>query len=64
MRFHKSFTATIEDGHANLRSDNMFSVAYWYQTEPHAEFPSLPAVESRIPKIYLVGGPGQDPSMK
>lgn len=64
VRFHKSFTASIEDGHANLRSDNMFSVAYWYQTEPHAEFPALPPVESRIPKIYFVGGPGQDPAMK
>jgi hypothetical protein len=64
VRFHKEFRATIEDGHANLRSDNMFSVAYWYQMEPHAEFPPLPSVESRIPKIYFVGGPGQDPEMK
>ena len=64
VRFHKSFRATIEDGHANLRSDNLFSVAYWYQMEPHAEFPPLPPVESRIPKIYFVGGPGQDPNMK
>jgi hypothetical protein len=64
VRFHKSFRATIEDGHANLRSDNLFSVAYWYQKEPHAAFPALPAAEQRIPKLIQVGGPGQDPSMK
>jgi hypothetical protein len=63
VRFHKSIRATIEDGHANLRSDNIFSVAYWYQTEPHAEFPLLPSVSDRIPRINPVAGPGQDPRM-
>ena len=56
--FTKSLKATIEHGHANHRSDNMFSVAYWYQTEPHAAFPPLPPVEERLPRIYPVGGPG------
>ena len=56
--FTKSLRATIEHGHANVRSDNMFSVAYWYQSEPHAAFPTLPALEQRIPRIYSVGGPG------
>jgi len=56
--FTKSLRATIEHGHANHRSDNYFSVAYWYQTEPHAAFPTLPALEQRIPRIYAVGGPG------
>jgi hypothetical protein len=56
--FMKSLRATIEHGHANHRSDNYFSVAYWYQTEPHAAFPQLPPLEQRIPKIYAVGGPG------
>src|SRR5438552_889925 len=37
--FTKSIRATIEHGHANHRSDNFYSVAYWYQTEPHAPFP-------------------------
>ncbi len=64
LRFQKSIRATIEDGHANLRSDNLFSVAYWYQKEPHAPFPSLPAAAERIPKLKQVGGPGQDPGMK
>lgn len=56
--FTKSLKATIEHGHANHRSDNLFSVAYWYQTEPHAAFPKLPSVEERTPRIYAVRGPG------
>ena len=56
--FTKSLRATIEHGHANHRSDNYSSVAYWYQTEPHAAFPALPPEEQRIPRIHLVGGPG------
>ncbi len=60
ITFTKSLRATIEHGHANVRSDNFFSVAYWYQSEPHAAFPALPALERRIPRIYSVGGPGND----
>jgi len=58
ITFTKSLKATIEHGHANARSDSFFSVAYWYQTEPHATFPALPPLEQRIPKLYPVGGPG------
>jgi hypothetical protein len=56
--FTKSLRATIEHGHANHRSDNFFSVAYWYQKETHAAFPALPPVEQRLPRRYPVGGPG------
>ena len=52
--FTKSLKATIEHGHANARSDNYFSVAYWYQTEPHAPFPALPSVEDRLPRLHPV----------
>jgi hypothetical protein len=58
--FTKSLRATIEHGHANHRSDNFYSVAYWYQTEPHAAFPALPPLEQRIPKLFAVGGPGNE----
>lgn len=58
ITFAKSLRATIEHGHANHRSDNYFSVAYWYQTEPHGAFPPLPPVEQRLPRLYPVGGPG------
>ncbi len=64
VRFRKSIKVTIEDGHANLRSDNLYSVAYWYQIEPHAPLPDLPRIEDRIPKFKVTGGPGQDPNMK
>ena len=58
ITFAKSLRATIEHGHANHRSDNLFSVAYWYQSEPHAPFPALPPVSERIPRIFPTGGPG------
>lgn len=56
--FNKSIKATIEHGHANYRSDNYYSVAYWYQAEPHAPYPALPPVDDRLPKLQAVGGPG------
>jgi Protein of unknown function (DUF2961) len=49
--FTKSLRATIEHGTANDRGDNFYSVAYWYQTEPHAVFPALPSVEERLPRV-------------
>ena len=52
--FARSLRATIEHGHANSRSDNFYSVAYWYQTEPHAAFPPLPPVAERIPVLHPV----------
>jgi hypothetical protein len=58
ISFTKSLHATIEHGHANHRSDNYYSVAYWYQTEPHAALIAFPTVEQRIPHLQLVGGPG------
>lgn len=60
--FTKSLKATIEHGHANHRSDNFYSVAYWYQAEPHAPFPQLPPVEQRLPALQPVGGPGNTSS--
>ena len=56
--FTKSIRATIEHGHANHRSDNYYSVAYWYQSEPHGSFPALPPTDQRIPRLQPVGGPG------
>lgn len=56
IAFEKSIKVTIEHGHANHRSDNFYSTAYWYQTEPHTAFPPLPAAADRIPRIYAVGG--------
>lgn len=58
LAFEKSIRVTIEHGHANSRSDNFYSTAYWYQTEPHAAFPALPKVADRVPRVFAVGGPG------
>ena len=58
ITFTKSLKATIEHGHANHRSDDFFSIAYWYQNEPHADFPRLPSLDERLPKLHAVGGPG------
>jgi hypothetical protein len=52
--FTKSIRVTIEHGHANTRKDDFSSVAYWYQTEPHAPFPPLPKPEDRLPSKATV----------
>jgi hypothetical protein len=48
--FQESIRVTIEHGHANHRSDDYSSTAYWYQLEPHKPFPELPPVEQRLPR--------------
>jgi hypothetical protein len=58
ITFEKSIKVTIEHGHANHRADSFYSVAFWYQTEPHALFPALPNPERRIPRVFAVGGAG------
>jgi hypothetical protein len=55
--FNKSIKMTIEQGHANHRADNYYTVAYWYQMEPHAPFPALPPVKERIPELVNTAGP-------
>jgi hypothetical protein len=47
--FNKSIRVTIEHGHANKRSDDLSSVAYWYQ-ETIAQGLTLAPVEQRIPR--------------
>ena len=49
IMFQKSIRVTIEHGHANHRSDDWSSTAYWYQTEPHQQFVKLAAVKDRLP---------------
>ncbi|MBL8591637.1 MAG: DUF2961 domain-containing protein, partial [Devosia sp.] len=47
--FKQRIRVTIEHGHANGRSDDISSVAFWYQQEPHKPFDPLPPVAERIP---------------
>jgi hypothetical protein len=56
IAFQQSIRVTIEHGTSNNRSDSFYSTAYWYQAEPHAAFPALPAPADRVPKVFAVGG--------
>lgn len=47
--FSESIRVTLEHGHANDRSDDYASTAYWYQAEPHVPFAALPDVGARLP---------------
>jgi hypothetical protein len=49
VRFAHSIRVSIEHGHANRRSDDFSSTAYWYQLEPHLPLAILP-VEQRLPR--------------
>jgi hypothetical protein len=51
VTFTKYLKHTMEHGHANDRGDNFFSVGYWYQSEAYTEFPALPPVAERIPRV-------------
>lgn len=48
--FTTSIRVTIEHGHANRRSDDLSSVAYWYQESPSTDLSLLP-VERRLPRL-------------
>lgn len=49
--FNRYLKHTMEHGHANDRGDNWFTCAYWYQSEPYTDFPAMPAVEERVPRV-------------
>lgn len=49
IMFEKSIKVTIEHGHANHRSDDWSSTAYWYQQEPHKPTPKILPVDERMP---------------
>jgi hypothetical protein len=51
VTFERYLKYTIEHGHANDRGDNFFSVGYWYQAAPYTDFPAMPPLEARIPKV-------------
>ncbi|MCI0157749.1 DUF2961 domain-containing protein [Leifsonia shinshuensis] len=53
--FERDFRATVQqigvwDKGLFERTDDIFSVAYWYQSEPHAAFPPLPDARARTPR--------------
>jgi len=46
--FSKSIRVSIEHGHANDRSDDISSVAYWYQSLPAPQQQPMPSVKERL----------------
>lgn len=55
IRFASELRWTVEHGHANNFANEYASVAYWYQSEPHAPFPALPdraALRPFLPPLY------------
>ena|SRR5579872_603104 len=56
ISFHRELRATIQtlgwwpNRTYQPLADDIASVAYWYQREPHAEFPKFPSLEKRWPR--------------
>lgn len=52
IRFESKLKVTVQDlgwgkdGKYAKQTSDIATVAYWYQTEPHAKFPQLPSVEA------------------
>jgi hypothetical protein len=53
VTFRSYLRHTIEHGHADDRGDNFFSVGYWYQSQIYTNFPALPPVADRIPRLHV-----------
>lgn len=56
IRFNRDLKVTIQtlgwwpNGKFQPLTDDIASVAYWYQTEPHKTFPAFPSREMRFPR--------------
>jgi len=57
IRFERELKVTVQalgwyqDRTFQPLTDDIASVAYWYQAEPHAPFPALPGPEGRWPRL-------------
>lgn len=51
--FQESLRFSIEHGHNNNLTLDMATVAYWYQNEPHKQFPPIVDREGRKPKTSI-----------
>ena len=56
IRFKRDLKVTVQalgwwpDGKFEPLTDDIASVGYWYQAEPHASFPELPPIHERWPR--------------
>lgn len=53
VTFTRYLKHTMEHGHDNDRADNFYSVGYWYQSEPYTDFPALPPLAERLPRVHI-----------
>jgi hypothetical protein len=51
VTFKRYLKHTMEHGHGNDRADNFYSCCFWYQDKPAQDFPPLPPVADRIPRV-------------
>ncbi|MGH7593952.1 MAG: glycoside hydrolase family 172 protein [Gemmatimonadales bacterium] len=51
VTFNGYLKHTIEHGHANDRADNFYSCAFWYQDRPYTDFPAMPPLAQRLPRV-------------
>jgi hypothetical protein len=65
VRFKEDLKVTIQalgwqsGGRYLPLEDDIASVAYWYQAEPHAKFPPLPAKEALVVKPQVLQAPDE-----
>jgi hypothetical protein len=56
--FSRSAKASIATPDRKGLGSEIYSTAYWYQTEPHKKFPALPKLEGRVPRsLANIGSP-------
>ena len=55
IRFTRRLKWTVEHGHANNFANEYASLAYWYQTEPHAPFPPFPSDPAQLLPLGAAG---------
>ncbi|MGO8673211.1 MAG: glycoside hydrolase family 172 protein [Capsulimonadaceae bacterium] len=56
VHFHTDLRGSIEHGHANSLTLDLATVAYWYQSEPHAPFAPIPPRAARQPMPPITVG--------
>ncbi len=70
VRFQKDLKVTMQalgwqsEGRYLPLQDDIASVAYWYQTEPHAKFPPLPSKDELTIKPLAVKKPAAEKPAK
>jgi Protein of unknown function (DUF2961) len=54
--FSHSAKAVIAAREDKSLGSELYSTAFWYQTEPHKKFPALPNIEDRVPRSLAGSG--------